>query len=35
VTLTSGIGEAYTPTIVSRHGHSLAINNARVYVVGK
>jgi hypothetical protein len=35
VTLTSGIGEAYTPTIVSRHGYSFAVNNARVYVVGK
>ncbi|AIE83860.1 hypothetical protein [Fimbriimonas ginsengisoli] len=33
--LTSGVGEAYTPTIVSRHGESFAINNARVYVLGR
>lgn len=34
VTLTTGIGEAYTPTLISRHGQSIAMNNATIYVLG-
>lgn len=35
VTLTSGIGEAYTPTIIGRNGVSYAINNAILFAVGQ
>jgi hypothetical protein len=34
VTLTSGIGEAYTPTIIGVDGIVYAINNAMLYAVG-
>jgi hypothetical protein len=34
VTLTSGIGEAYTPTIIGVDGIVYAINNATLYAVG-
>jgi hypothetical protein len=34
-TLTSGIGEAYTPTIVGVDGVVYAINNATLYAVGR
>jgi hypothetical protein len=34
VTLTAGIGEAYTPTLVGPDGTVYAINNARLYAVG-
>ncbi|HTS18648.1 MAG TPA: hypothetical protein VMP11_13825 [Verrucomicrobiae bacterium] len=34
VTLTSGIGEAYTPTLVGVDGTVYAINNATLYAVG-
>jgi hypothetical protein len=34
-TLTSGIGEAYTPTIVGVDGLVYAINNATLYVLGR
>jgi hypothetical protein len=33
--LTSGIGEAYTPTIVGVDGLVYAINNATLYVLGR
>jgi hypothetical protein len=35
VTLTAGIGEAYTPTIVGADGKVYAINNATLFAVGK
>ncbi|HEX5054843.1 MAG TPA: hypothetical protein VFZ65_23905 [Planctomycetota bacterium] len=35
VTLTSGIGEAYTPTIVGPTGISYAMNNATLYALGR
>lgn len=34
VTLTTGIGEAYTPTIIGNDGTVYAINDARLYAVG-
>ena len=34
-TLTSGIGEAYTPTIVGVDGVVYAINNATLYAIGR
>jgi len=34
VTLTQGIGEAYTPTIIGLDGTAYAINNAVLYAVG-
>ena len=34
VTLTSGIGEAYTPTIIGSDGTVYAINNATLFAVG-
>lgn len=34
VTLTSGIGEAYTPTLIGVDGTVYAINNATLYAVG-
>jgi hypothetical protein len=34
VTLTSGIGEAYTPTVVGADGTVYAINNATLFAVG-
>jgi hypothetical protein len=34
-TLTSGIGEAYTPTIIGVDGIVFAINNATLYAVGR
>jgi hypothetical protein len=34
MTLTTGIGEAYTPTIVGVDGMVFAINNAVLYAVG-
>ena len=34
VTLTSGIGEAYTPTLVGPDGTVYAINNATLFAVG-
>ncbi len=34
-TLTSGIGEAYTPTIVGVDGMVYAINNATLYAIGR
>lgn len=35
VTLTAGIGEAYTPTIIGNDGTVYAINNAVLYAVGQ
>jgi outer membrane protein assembly factor BamB len=35
LTLTTGIGEAYTPTIIGMDGLCFAINNATLYVVGQ
>ncbi len=35
VTLTSGVGEAYTPTIICPNGTALAINNATMFVLGQ
>ena len=35
VTLTSGIGEAYTPTIIGVDGIVFAINNATLFAVGR
>jgi hypothetical protein len=35
ITLTEGIGEAYTPTIIGTDGLVYAINNARLYCVGE
>jgi subtilisin family serine protease len=34
VTLTAGIGEAYTPTIVGKDGTVYAVNNAKLFAVG-
>src|SRR5262249_5908340 len=34
ITLTSGIGEAYTPTIIGEDGTVFAINNATLFAVG-
>jgi hypothetical protein len=34
ITLTPGVGEAYTPTVIARDGKVLAINNATIYAVG-
>jgi hypothetical protein len=33
--LTDGIGEAYTSTIIGAHGQVIAMNNARIYALGK
>jgi hypothetical protein len=35
VRLTTGIGEAYTPTVVGKDGTVYAINNATLYAVGR
>jgi hypothetical protein len=35
LTLTAGIGEAYTPTIIGMDGLCFAINNATLYVLGQ
>jgi hypothetical protein len=35
VRLTSGIGEAYTPTVVGPDGTVYAINNATLFAVGR
>ena len=35
VTLTSGIGEAYTPTIIGADGTCFAINNAILFAIGR
>src|SRR5262249_57010514 len=35
VTLTTGIGEAYTPTVVGVDGKVYAVNNATLFAVGK
>ncbi len=34
VTLTSGVGEAYTPTVIGKDGTVYAINNATLFAVG-
>ncbi len=34
ITLTQGIGEAYTPTLIGRDGKVYAINNATLFAVG-
>ena len=34
ITLTAGIGEAYTPTIIGADGKVYAINNATLYAIG-
>src|SRR5262249_1055357 len=34
VTLTSGIGEAYTPTLIGPNGVVYAINNATLFAIG-
>ena len=35
VTLTAGIGEAYTPTLIGPDGQSYAINNAILFALGQ
>src|SRR5207245_1625690 len=35
VRLTSGVGEAYTPTLIGRDGTVYAINNATLFAVGQ
>jgi len=35
IVLTAGIGEAYTPTIISADGTVFAINNATLFAVGR
>jgi hypothetical protein len=35
VTLTAGLGEAYTPTLIGTHGTVFAINNAILFAVGQ
>jgi len=35
MTLTAGLGEAYTPTVVGGDGTIYAINNAILFAVGK
>ena len=35
ITLTSGIGEAYTPTLIGVDGIVYAINNARLFAIGR
>jgi hypothetical protein len=35
ITLTSGIGEAYTPTILGPDGTIYAINDAKLFAVGQ
>ena len=35
VTLTPGIGEAYTPTIIGRDGTIYAISDAKIFAVGQ
>ena len=35
VVLTTGIGEAYTPTVVGPDGQAYAINNATLFAVGR
>jgi hypothetical protein len=35
VTLTSGVGEAYTPTLIAGDGRVYAINNATLFAVGE
>jgi hypothetical protein len=34
ITLTSGIGEAYTPTLIGADGKIYAINNATLFAIG-
>ena len=35
ITLSSGIGEAYTPTVIGRDGTAYAINDAILFAIGK
>ncbi len=35
ITLSSGVGEAYTPTIVGMNGYVYAINNATLFAIGQ
>jgi hypothetical protein len=35
VTLTSGLGEAYTPTMIGVNGFVYAVNNATLFAVGQ
>ncbi len=35
VTLTAGIGEAYTPTLIGPDGQSYAINDAKLFALGQ
>ena len=35
LTLTSGIGEAYTPTLIGIDGTVFAINNATLFAIGQ
>ena len=35
VTLTAGIGEAYTPTVIGPDGTVYAVNNAILFAVGQ
>ena len=35
IALTSGVGEAYTPTIIGADGQAYAVNNATLFVIGQ
>jgi len=35
ITLTSGIGEAYTPTVIGTDGTAFAINDAVLFALGQ
>ena len=35
VTLTGGVGEAYTPTVIGPNGIAFGINNATLFAIGR